>query len=123
LVYFVGKLYCSYWLKLSGKSRIRPLVETAAVPLVTIAAVPGLGRAWEGKHWAILSVYVLLLVVLMDLPKAYRATISTWFPEPKPGDRVLFLQFPPRERVDLLPMDIVLAALVVYLFLRHFGWN
>jgi len=119
LVYFLGKLYCSYWLKLSGKSKILPFMETAVVPFVTTAIIPGLSRAWEGKQWTRLSVYLLLFAVLMDLPRAYRATIESWFPELRPGDRILFLQFPPRARIDMLPMDIACAALVAYLFLRH----
>ena len=118
--YFVGKLYCSYWLKLSGKSKILQLVETVVVPFVPTAMVPGLSRAWEGRQWNKLSVFILLFVILMDLPRAYRAAIAHWFPEPKFGDRILFLQFPPRERVDMLPMDIALVALVAYLFYRHF---
>jgi len=118
--YFIGKLYCSYWLKLSGKSKILQLVETLIVPLVPTAMVPGLSRAWEGRQWTKLSVFILLFVVLMDLTRAYRAAIAHWFPEPKFGDRILFLQFPPKDRVDMLPMDIALAALIVYLFYRHF---
>jgi len=56
----------------------------------------------------------------MDLPRAYRAAVAEWFPEPRFDDRFLFLQFPPKDRVDMLPMDIALAALIVYLFFRHF---
>jgi len=122
-VYFVGKLYCSYWLKLSGKSKILQLVETVIVPFVPTAMVPGLSRAFEGRQWTKLSVFILLFVVLMDLPRAYRAAIAHCFPEPKFGDRILFLEFPPKERVDLLPMDVALAALVGFLFYRYFEWH
>jgi hypothetical protein len=118
--YFVGKLYCSYWMKLSGTSKVLQLVETVIVPLIPTAMVPGLSRAWEGRQWTKLSVFILLFVVLMDLPRAYRAAIAHWFPEPKFGDRILFLQFPPKERVDMLPMDIALVAFVAYLLYRHF---
>ena len=67
-----------------------------------------------------LSVFAVLFVVLMDLPGAFRRTIATWFPEPKFGDRFFLLQFPPKRRLDMLPMDSVCAALVGYLFYRHF---
>ncbi len=120
LVYFLGKLYCVFWLKLSGKSKILQLVETIIVPSVATAMVPGLGRALEGREWTKLSVFIFLFVVLMDITRAYRSAVADWFPEPKFGDRILFLQFPPKDRVDMLPMDIALAALIVYLFFRHF---
>src|SRR6267378_4032994 len=120
LVYLVGKLYCSYWLKLSGKSKILQLVETVIIPFVATAMVPGLSRALESRQWTKLSVFILLFVVLMDPPRAYRVAIAHWFPESKFGDRILFLEFPPKERVDLLPMDIALVAFVAYLFYRHF---
>jgi len=122
-VYLVGKLYCSYWLKLSGKSKILQLVETVIIPFVATAMVPGLSRALESRQWTKLSVFILLFVVLMDLPRAYRVAIAHWFPESKFGDRILFLEFPPKERVDLLPMDVALAALVGYLFYRYFEWH
>ncbi len=108
--YFVGKLYCSYWMKLGGNSKFLQVVETVIVPLMPTAMVPGLSRAWESRQWTKLSVFILLFAILMDLPRAYRAAVAHWFPEPKFGDRILFLQFPPRQRADMLPMDIALVA-------------
>lgn len=101
------------------------LVETIIVPSVTTLMVPGVTRAVEAKQLGALAALVLLFIVLMDLPRAYRRVIATWFPEPRYGDRLLFLQFPPRQRADMLPMDLAMAALLGYLLYSHyqFGWH
>lgn len=121
--YFVGKLYCLQWAHLGGAPRLLGLVETIIVPFVTTLMVPGAARAFQNRQWPVVFVFVLLFVVLMDLPRAFRKAITTWFPEPRFGDRVFFLQFPPKQRLDMLPMDVAIFVLVGYLFFRNLEWH
>jgi hypothetical protein len=122
-IYFLGKLYSHQWHKLSGNSILRAVVERTLVPLVPAMFVPGLGRAMETRQWALLSVHALLFVVLMDWPRAYATVVGTWFAEPRYGDRFFYLQYPPQRRIDMLPFDIALMALLIFLFGRHFEWS
>jgi hypothetical protein len=122
-VYFLGKLYCHQWRTLSPNSLLRPLVERTIVPLVATMLVPGLARVLDARQWALLAVYVGLFIALVDLPKAYANVIGTWFAEPRYGDRFFYLEYPPKRRLDMLPFDLALLALLGYLFGRHFSWG
>jgi hypothetical protein len=49
--------------------------------------------------------------------------LGWWFAERWYGARLFYLQYPPQRRIDMLPFDIALMALLIFLFGRHFEWS
>ena len=118
--YAPWKTYCIEWTKVTGRTIASRVVEHLLVPAIVVALLLD-SRLTEELHAQItMKLLVIgLFMSLMDLDGSIRGMVSRLFPEPNETNRrFCYLQYPPKMRSDLLPMDFLLYGLTAMLFIR-----
>jgi len=127
IFYLFGKVYCNEWRSVAKARSIISIYERWVLPLGAISfpfllnvfdvsVIPILIEKWE------LLFAILLLGILMDWNFSVRKRVLVALEQHDgrfEGQRFLYLKFPPQDRLDLLPQDILLNGAWIALLVRH----
>lgn len=121
--YFIGKLYCIEWGKLTkGQTGVVLFVyERLVLPFVLIFFFLGKAPFESVINKPLYLVCVVLFFILLgDWFGIVKKNLFHWYPGASELEaRKLFLTFPPASRLDMLPLDIYINGTYIFLIYKH----
>lgn len=123
--YAVGKIYCIEWGKLviiEKKFDIMLfLYEKIIFPAALLFFIIGATVLPYSTPKQNLHIYgIILFFLLGDWLGVVRSTIKRWYPGISPLEqKKLFLQFPPKSRLDMLPMDFYFNFMILFFIYKR----
>ncbi len=122
LVLFVAvwKFYCLQWKQLADQSILRVITEKVWMPFVTLFLVTDPRYFFSEKmELEIVMTGVVLLIALMDWDQSILRTVKGVLANrPAMDQRLLYSNYPPRKRSDMLPMDVLINTVVFFMIIK-----
>lgn len=121
-IFFVGfwKFYCVEWKKLSDRSFLRVVFERIWLPLVTVFLVTNTNH-YESpeENYLFFLVGLALFLSLTDMGASIEIFVKGKFSNLNSTNRsILYSQYPPKLRSDLLPMDLIVNIMIVIMIIK-----
>jgi len=120
--YLLGKIYSIHWTEITGKTLLSSLTEKIIVPAVCVFSIIDIKNFEKNIESGFFVVSLLLLAIfLVDIKSHVREFISERFQHVGIHDmRVMYLKYPPKDRADIIPMDIAFYGAMIFLLIKKF---
>ena len=121
-ILFVGvwKAYCVEWKRLTDRKLLRGLCERVWFPLVTVFLVTSTDYyvKFDGISFSLLLGFALFLS-LVDVGASIERFVVNKFLNLNPiNQTILYSQYPPKCRSDLLPMDLIVNIMTAIMTIK-----
>lgn len=116
--YMMGKIYSNEWKKINPTSNYRFIFSFSFLPVLTVFIFSDYGSLSSntGLYNVLL---VFLFISLMGLDGTIDRYIINNFSEINDvNKKFCYLDYPPKQRVDILPMDVIFYTVSIFIIVK-----
>lgn len=117
-----SKLYCARWADIAPRSVVLFVIERAIVPLLVISIATRFHTARFFDTSAGTLLIVLYFLALADIRGAVRRYLSIVAPHSLVEANV-YLSYPPKNRLDLIKIDLLFWCVMAIALVRALRWH
>lgn len=116
--YLAGKIYSREWGLVKKKSNLKIIFERIWLPLLTVYIFSKNDFLFTESVFENLLI-ILLIISLADIDNSISRFVDTKFSDVNEVNRkICYLKYPPRDRVDIFPMEIIFHILSIVILIK-----